>query len=258
MLKTDVRQNHLLARLPAAEFGRLSPHLDLLSLSAGEVLADARRAGPYLYFPVTAVVCLFCLMETGLSTGVAIVGNEGMVDVALVLGGATGLGRAVVQSAGHVYRIAASVMKAEFRRGGEMQRIVLRYVRALMADMGQAAACNRHHGVEQRLARSLLLMFDRSASEALEITHEALASVLGVRREGVTEAARRLQACGAIACRRGHIDLRDRAALEANACECYRAEQRASDRFASETNSLDSRRVPWPDEPPPGREPDRG
>jgi hypothetical protein len=144
-LKPDFHQNRLLAALPATEFGRLSPHLELLALPAGEVLSDTAREATYVYFPATAVVCLLCLMESGTSTGLAIVGNEGMVDVALVLGGATTLGRAIVQSAGSVYRLGTRLLKDEFGRGGTLQRLLLRYVQALIGQLGQTAACNRHH-----------------------------------------------------------------------------------------------------------------
>ena len=238
-LKPDFHQNRLLAALPATEFGRLSPHLELLALPAGEVLSDAAREATYVYFPATAVVCLLCLMESGTSTGLAIVGNEGMVDVALVLGGATTLGRAIVQSAGYVYRLGTRLLKDELCRGGTLQRLLLRYVQALIGQLGQTAACNRHHTVAQQLSRMLLLTFDRSGSDELAMTQEAIASVLGVRREGVTQAARKLQAQGIIRYTRGRIALLDRHGLESHACECYRAERSTSARFAGELASVD-------------------
>ncbi|MCX7892234.1 MAG: Crp/Fnr family transcriptional regulator [Burkholderiales bacterium] len=216
-------RNRLLDALPALELARLRVALDLVGLRRGDVLFDAGVELRYAYFPVTAVVCLLCLFESGLSTGVALVGNEGMVDVALLLGGATAASRAVVRGAGFAYRLSSRLLRAEFGRGEALHDVLLGYLGTRMAEAQQAAACNRHHTLEQRLSRLLLESADRSPGAALTMTHENIAGLLGVRREGVTGAALSLHAAGAIAYRRGRIAVLDRDALAARACECYHA-----------------------------------
>ncbi|MDP1985376.1 MAG: Crp/Fnr family transcriptional regulator [Sulfuritalea sp.] len=214
-------QNHLLAVLPTAEFEALAPHLELVALPLGEMLYEPDRALHHAYFPTTAIVSLLHLMESGASAESAGVGNEGMVGVSLFMGGETTTSSAVVQTAGHAYRLDRRWLMQEFNRSGLLQRLLLRYTQALMTQMSQTAACNRHHSVEQQLCRWLLLTQDRVAQRELVITQELIAGMLGVRREGVTEAAGNLQRAGCISYRRGHIALLDRAGLETRSCECY-------------------------------------
>ncbi len=214
-------QNHLLAALPTAEFELLAPHLELVSLPLGDMLYEPGRQLQHAYFPTTAIVSLLHVMESGASAESAGVGNEGMVGISLFMGGDTTPSSAVVQTAGHAYRLDRRWLMQEFNRAGLFQRLLLRYTQALMTQMAQTAACNRHHSVEQQLCRWLLLTHDRVGTRELVITQELIAGMLGVRREGVTEAAGKLQRAGYISYRRGHVSVLDRAGLEAGACECY-------------------------------------
>jgi CRP-like cAMP-binding protein len=214
-------QNHLLAALPAEEFERLSPHLELVPMPLGEMLYEPGGQLQHAYFPTTAVVSLHYVMESGASAETAGVGNEGVVGISLFMGGDTTPSSAVVQTAGRAYRLESRLLKQEFDRGGLMQHLMLRYTQALLTQMAQTAACNRHHSVEQQLCRWLLLTLDRLPTNELVMTQELVASMLGVRREGITEAAGKLQHAGFIRYRRGHISVLHRSGLETRVCECY-------------------------------------
>jgi CRP-like cAMP-binding protein len=214
-------QNHLLAALPAGDFERLSPHLELVPMALGKVLYEPGGQLRNAYFPTTSVVSLRNVMHSGASAESAGVGNEGVVGIALFMGGNTTSSSAVVQIAGHAYRLDARLLKEEFDRAGWMQKLLLRYTQALITQMSQTAACNRHHTVEQQLCRWLLLTIDRVPSHEVIMTQELIASMLGVRREGIVEAAGRLQRAGFISYRRGHISVLERSGLETRACECY-------------------------------------
>jgi CRP-like cAMP-binding protein len=214
-------QNHLLGALPTAEFERLAAHLKLVPMPLGEVLYGPGEQLQHAYFPTTAIVSLQYVMESGASAETAGVGNEGVVGIALFMGGDTTPSSAVVKTAGHAYRLERRLLKQEFDRAGLLQRLLLRYTQALITQMTQTAACNRHHSVEQQLCRWLLSTLDRLPSQELVITQELVASMLGVRREGITEAAGKLQHAGFIRYRRGHIAVLDRSGLESRACECY-------------------------------------
>jgi len=214
-------QNHLLALLPAADFEPLAAHLEPVRLQLGDMLYEPGAQLQFAYFPTTAIVSLHYVLESGAMAESAGVGNEGMVGIALFMGGGTTPSSAVVQTAGQAYRLPARVLKHEFDRAGRMQQLLLRYTQALMTQMSQAAVCNRHHAVEQQLCRWLLLTLDRSPSRELVMTQELVASMLGVRREGITEAAGKLQRAGVIRYRRGHIEVLQRSGLEVRVCECY-------------------------------------
>jgi CRP-like cAMP-binding protein len=214
-------QNHLLAALPAAEFDRLAPHLELVPLRLGDCLYEPGGRMQHVYFPTTGIVSLLIMLESGSSAEIAGVGNEGIIGISLFMGGDTTPSTAVVQTAGHAYRLQARLLKEDFNRGGLMQRLLLRYTQALLTQMCQTAACNRHHSIEQQLCRWLLLTLDRLSSNELVMTQELVASALGVRREGITEAAGNLQRAGIIRYRRGHIAIVERSGLEARSCECY-------------------------------------
>jgi CRP-like cAMP-binding protein len=214
-------QNHLLAALPTADFERLVAHLELVPMALGEVLYEPREQMRHAYFPTTAIVSLHYVMESGATAEAAGVGNEGIVGISLFMGGDSTPSSAVVQIAGHAYRLESRWLKEEFNRGGLMQRLLLRYTQALITQMSQATACNRHHTMEQQLCRWLLLTLDRVASRELVMTQELVARMLGVRREGITEVAGKLQHAGFIRYRRGHIAVLDRSGLEARTCECY-------------------------------------
>jgi len=214
-------QNRLLAALPLAELELLSVRLELVPLPLGKRLYEPGEQLQHCYFPTTAIVSLHYVMESGASTEAAGVGNEGVVGIALFMGGNTTPSSAMVQTAGHAYRLEHRALKEEFNRAGLMQRLLLRYAQALMTQMMQTAACNRHHSVEQQLCRWLLLTIDRAPSSELVMTQELIASMLGVRREGITEAAGKLQKAGFIRYRRGHIAVIDRSGLETRSCECY-------------------------------------
>ncbi len=215
-------QNHLLAALPPAEIARLLPHLVLVPLRLGESVYEPDERLHYAYFPTTAIISLHYVTESGASAETAGVGNEGMVGVPLFMGGNTTSSSAVVQTAGLGYRLDGRILREEFERGTFTQRLLLRYTQALMTQMSQTAACNRHHTIEQQLCRWLLLTLDRSnSSPVLVMTQELVASMLGVRREGITMAAGRLQQAGYISYRRGHITVLDRNGLLIRSCECY-------------------------------------
>jgi len=215
------RQNHILAALSAAEFALLSAHLELVALPLGEMLYEPGEKLPFAYFPTTAIVSLHYVMASGASAESAGVGNEGIVGISLFMGGETTTSSAVVQTAGHAYRLDSRRLKEAFIRADGLQRLLLRYTQALITQMTQTAACNRYHSLEQQLCRWLLLTLDRATSQELIMTQELLAGMLGVRREGITEAAGRLQQAGFIRYRRGHITVLQRAGLESRACECY-------------------------------------
>jgi CRP-like cAMP-binding protein len=214
--------NRLLARLPPQEYERLLPHLGHVSFALGEVIYESGGRQSYIYFPTTAIISLLYLMENGSSAEMGVAGNEGLVGVALFMGGDTVPNRAVVQSAGGAFRMKTEVLQEEFARGGTFQRLLLRYTQALMTQMSQTAVCNRLHTVEQQLCRWLLLSRDRLNTDELVMTQELIANMLGVRREGVTHAAGRLQENGLISYVRGRITVLDRRGLEAAVCECYK------------------------------------
>lgn len=217
----DPRENRLLAVLPEEEYLRIVSHLELVSLPLGEVLYESGGLLDWVYFPTDAIVSLLYVMEDGSSAEIAVVGYEGLIGIALFMGGLTMPNRAVVQSAGQAYRLKGTVLNREFHRSGEFQHLLLRYTLALLTQMGQTAVCNRHHTVDQQLCRWLLLSLDRLPSNELSMTQELIANMLGVRREGVTEAAGKLQKAGLIHYNRGRITVLDRPGLEARVCECY-------------------------------------
>lgn len=214
-------QNRLLAALPAAEYARLAPHLELVAMPLGEVLCESGARMQHVYFPTTSIVSLLYVLENGASAEIAVVGNEGIVGISLFMGGDTTPSRAVVRNAGHGYRLEGRLLQEEFARAGPVMRLLLRYTQALITQMTQTAVCNRHHSVEQQLCRALLLSLDRLSGNSLTLTQELIANMLGVRREGVTEAAGKLQRAGLIRYSRGHIDVLDRPGLERAVCECY-------------------------------------
>jgi CRP-like cAMP-binding protein len=221
MLPHSPNQNHLLAALPAEEFERMARHLELVPMPLGEILYEPGGQMQHAYFPTTSIVSLHYVMESGASAETAGVGNEGVVGISLFMGGGTTPSSAVVQTAGHAYRLQSRRLREEFDRAGLPQRLLLRYTQALITQVTQTAVCNRHHSVEQQLCRWLLLTLDRVSSRELVMTQELVASMLGVRREGITEAAGRLREAGVIRYRRGHIAVLERPGLEARACECY-------------------------------------
>jgi CRP-like cAMP-binding protein len=225
------QQNHLLAALPAEDYARLLPDLEPIAMPLGWVLYESGGHMGYLYFPTTCIVSLLYVMESGASAEIAIAGNEGLVGIALFMGGESTPSRAVVQSAGAGYRIKAGVLKKEFALGGALQHLALRYTQALITQMAQTAVCNRHHSVDQQLCRWLLLSMDRLPGNELKMTQELIANMLGVRREGVTAAAGNLQAAGLIHYSRGHITVLDRKGIERRACECYGVVRKEIDRL---------------------------
>jgi CRP-like cAMP-binding protein len=224
-------QNHLLGALGESEREHLFSHLELVPMRLGEVIYESGRPLEHVYFPTNCIISLLYVMEDGASAEIAIVGCEGMVGVALFMGGESTPSRAVVQSAGHAYRLSGKLVKEEFVRAGAMQYLLLRYTQALLTQMAQTAVCNRHHSVDQQLCRWLLLSLDRLSSNDLTMTQELIANMLGVRREGVTEAAGKLQAAGLIRYSRGHITVLDRPRLEARVCECYAVVKKEFDRL---------------------------
>jgi CRP-like cAMP-binding protein len=219
-------QNHLLAALPAAEFERLSPELELVPLLLGDVLYESGGEMKHAYFPTTSIISLHYVMEDGASAEIAGVGNEGVLGVSLFMGGNSTSSRALVQTAGHAYRLKSKLLLEEFNRGGPLLRLLLRYSQALITQMAQTGACNRHHSVDQQLCRWLLLTLDRMPTSDLVMTQELIASMLGVRRESVTDAAGKLREKGVISYRRGHITVLDRAGLNTHVCECYEVVKR--------------------------------
>ena len=224
-------RNRLLAVLPAADRERLYPHLEPVSMALGDVVYESGSLQEYVYFPTTSIVSLLYVMADGASAEIAVVGNDGMVGIALFMGGETTPSRAVVQSAGSAFRLSGHVLKREFTRGGALQHLLLRYTQALLTQMAQTAVCNRHHSIDQQLCRWLLLSHDRLSSNTLIMTQELIANMLGVRREGVTEAAGALQDAGLIRYSRGRITIVDRPGLERRSCECYDVVRRESDRL---------------------------
>jgi CRP-like cAMP-binding protein len=233
-------QNHLLAALPAAEFERLSPHLELVPMPLGDVLCESGDQLHHAYFPTTSIVSLHYVMESGASAEVAGVGNEGMLGTSLFMGGQTTLTRAIVQTGGHGFRLKARLLMDEFNRSGVLMHLLLRYTQALMSQMAQTAACNRHHSVLQQLCRWLLLTLDRMPTNDLIITQELIAGMLGVRREGVTEAAGKLKDLGAIDYRRGHITVLKRTLLNTHVCECYAVVKAETDRLLNDVQHRQS------------------
>lgn len=227
----DPRQNRLLAALPAVEYDRLHTHLRLVPLTLGEALYESGIVLRHVYFPTDSIVSLLYVMADGASAEIAVVGNEGVIGVSLFMGGETTPSRAVVQSAGHAYQLTGQLLKDEFTRGGAMQHLLLRYTQSLITQMAQTAVCNRHHSLDQQLCRWLLLSLDRLPSNELVMTQELIANMLGVRREGVTEAAGKLQHAGLIRYSRGRISVLDRTGVEARTCECYAVVKTECDRL---------------------------
>jgi CRP-like cAMP-binding protein len=224
-------QNFLLNALPTDEFERLQPSLELVKMKLGEVLYESGGKMPYVYFPTDCIVSMLYVMENGSSAEIAVVGKEGIIGVALFMGGGSMPNRAVVQSAGYAYRMRNQVFMQEFNRYAKLMHLLLRYTQALITQMAQTAVCNRHHSVDQQLCRWLLLSLDRLSTNELTMTQELIANMLGVRREGVTEAAGKLQQAGLIAYSRGHITVLDRPGLEDRVCECYRVVKCEFDRL---------------------------
>jgi CRP-like cAMP-binding protein len=225
------KQNHLLDALPAADYARLLPHLELIPMPLGWAVYEAGGQMRYLYFPTTCIVSLLYVLENGASAEIAITGNEGLVGISLFMGGESTPSRAVVQSKGNGYRLRASVLKTEFALGGHLQYLALRYTQALITQMAQTAVCNRHHTLDQQLCRWLLLSLDRLPGNELLMTQELISNMLGVRREGVTAAAGKLQADGLVKYSRGHIVVLDRPKLEKRVCECYAVVKKEFDRL---------------------------
>ena len=218
---SDPRQNQLLAVLPDAEWNRWQTGLERVDLEVGQVLSESGRTPSYVYFPTTAIVSLLYMTQDGGSAEIAVVGNDGVVGVSVFMGGNATPSQAVVQAAGQAYRVRAQLVKAAVDGGGPVLKILLRYTQAMIAQVAQTAVCNRYHAIDQQLCRRLLLSLDRLPTDSLTMTQELLANLLGVRREGVTAAALKLQLAGVIRYSRGHIDVLDRVRLENRACECY-------------------------------------
>jgi len=215
------RQNRLLAALPAADYARLLPCLELIEMPPGLALYESGDAMGYLYFPTSSIVSLLYVMQDGASAEIAQIGKDGLVGISLFMGGESTPSRAVVQCGGHGFRLQAAVLKREFALGGPLQYLALRFTQALITQMSQTAVCNRHHAIDQQLCRLLLTSLDRLPGNELRMTQELIASMLGVRREGVTEAAGKLQTAGLIRYNRGQITVLDRKGLEERVCECY-------------------------------------
>lgn len=225
------QQNHLLAALPKNVYERLYPHLESVPMPLGEVIYEPGAHVEHVYFPTNCIVSLLYVLENGASAEIAIVGNEGIVGISLFMGGETTPSRAVIQSAGFCYRLKATLLMREFKKGGPVLQLLLRYTQALITQMAQTAVCNRHHSLDQQLCRWLLLSLDRLQSNNLTMTQELIANMLGVRREGVTDAAGKLQHAGLINYSRGHITVIDRPGLEALVCECYAVVKKEFDRL---------------------------
>jgi CRP-like cAMP-binding protein len=228
------KQNHLLAALPVTEFERIAPHLESVPMKLGAVLYEPGGELKHVYFPTSSIVSLLYVMEDGASAEIAVVGNEGILGISLFMGGETTPSRAVVQSEGFGYRLPAHLLKQEFNRAGPMMLLLLRYTQALITQMSQTAVCNRHHSIDQQLCRWLLLSIDRLPSDELTMTQELIANMLGVRREGVTDAAGKLRDAGIIEYSRGHIKVVDRKKLEQKVCECYAVVKNEVDRLLSD------------------------
>jgi CRP-like cAMP-binding protein len=227
----DPQKNHLLAALAPAERERIFPHLQLVPMPLGRALYESGDVLHHVYFPIDSIISLLYVLADGASAEISVVGNEGLIGIALFMGGETTPSRAVVQSAGHAYRLAGQLFKDEFHRNGPMQLLLLRYTQALITQMAQTAVCNRHHSVDQQLCRWLLLSLDRLPSNQLVMTQELIADMLGVRREGVTEAAGKLDKLGVIRYARGHITVLNRPELEHLCCECYAVVKKETDRL---------------------------
>ena len=225
------QQNHLLAALPTEVLERLLPHLELVPLPLGKVLYESGDTLRHVYFPTDCIVSMLYVMENGASAEISVVGNEGLIGVALFMGGETTPSRAVVQSAGHAYQMLGQRLKDEFNRHGELLLLMLRYTQSLITQMAQTAVCNRHHSIDQQLCRWLLLSLDRLQDNHLNMTQELIANMLGVRREGVTDAAGKLQKLGVIEYSRGKITVIDRPKLERLSCECYAVVKKETDRL---------------------------
>lgn len=234
-IKDNPNQNHLIAALPTAIFNLLAPHLELVAMHLGEMIYEPGVQLKYAYFPTTCIASLHYVMASGSSAESAGVGNEGVVGISLFMGGESTSSSAVVQTAGYAYRLERRILKQEFDHGGLFQQLLLRYTQALMTQMSQTSACNRHHSVEQQLCRWLLLTLDRLPTSELIITQELVAGMLGVRREGITEAAGNLQRAGFINYRRGHISILNRSGLEGRVCECYAVVKKEMDRLLCDT-----------------------
>jgi len=224
-------ENHLLAALSPPERERIFPHLELVPMPLGKVLYESGDVLHHVYFPADCIVSLLYVLENGASAEISVVGNDGLIGIALFMGGETTPSRAIVQSGGHAYRLIGPRLKEEFHRNGQLQLLLLRYTQALLTQMAQTAVCNRHHTVDQQLCRWLLLSLDRLSSNQLTMTQELIANMLGVRREGVTGAAGKLQKLGAIHYVRGRITVLDRPLLEQLCCECYLVVKRETDRL---------------------------
>jgi CRP-like cAMP-binding protein len=234
---TSPRKNHLLAALPDAQWNHWQPQLESVSLPLGQVLYESGATLSHVYFPTTAIVSLLYVMENGASAEIAVVGNEGIVGISLFMGGESTSSRAVVQSAGQGFRLKAQLMKDEFNKSGPVLHLLLRYTQALITQMAQTAVCNRHHSLDQQLCRWLLLSLDRLRNNELVMTQELIANMLGVRREGVTEGALKLQQDGLIRYSRGRISVLDRAGLETRTCECYAVVKKEYDRLLPDTQA---------------------
>src|ERR1700682_4862956 len=230
--------NHLPSVFPDAEWARLSPHLVRIDMPLGQVVYESGDRLDHVYFPITSILSLLYVREDGAPAEIAIVGNEGLIGIALFMGGETTPSRAIVQSAGQAYRLDARLLKEEFSRAGPVQRLLLRYTQALITQMAQTAVCNRHHSIDQQLCRWLLLSIDRLPSNELKMTQELIANMLGVRRSGVTEAALKLQDAGLIRYNHGHIEVLDRPGLEKRVCECYSVVKREFDRLLPDLKAL--------------------
>jgi CRP-like cAMP-binding protein len=235
---TQAAENHLLAALPDAELQRWLPSLEPIELSLGQVLYESGRTLSHVYFPTTAIVSLLFVLEDGASAEIAVVGSEGIVGISLFMGGESTPSRAVVQSAGRGYRLSSHAIKEAFNRNGAVMHLMLRYTQALITQMAQTAVCNRHHTLDKQLCRWLLLSMDRLQGNELVMTLELIANMLGVRREGVTEAALKLQEAGLIDYARGHIKILDRPGLEQRTCECYAVVKREYDRLLPDLMAL--------------------
>jgi CRP-like cAMP-binding protein len=225
------QQNHLLAATPAEVQKRLLPDLELVPMPLGKVLYESGDVLRHVYFPTDSIVSLLYVMESGASAEISVVGNDGIVGVSLFMGGESTPSRAIVQSAGFAYRLPGQRLKDEFNRHSEMQLLMLRYTQALITQMAQTAACNRHHSIDQQLCRWLLLSLDRLVGDRLTMTQELIANMLGVRREGVTDAAGKLHRLGVIDYQRGEITVLNRAKLETLSCECYAVVKKETDRL---------------------------
>jgi CRP-like cAMP-binding protein len=227
----DPVQNHVLAALSPDEFARLLPKMQAVSLSLGQVIYESGEQIEHVYFPTTAIISLLYIMENGATAEIGVVGNDGLVGIALFMGGDTAPNRALVQSAGGGFKMSAMVLKEEFVLAGGFHNLLLRYTQALITQISQTAVCNRLHSVEQQLCRWLLLSHDRLPSDRLIMTHDLIANMLGVRREGVTHAAKRLQEAGYISYVRGDMTILDRKGLEGKTCECYQVVRNEYDRL---------------------------